>query len=386
LPGNPVDRFVHLPWNQLDSIRDLLAEPIRQVLSDVSCEKMVDRFLRDHKYFSREQRQLSKEILYGVSIWRRRLFHLLQNESPTPNQLIDALKQLPHAAVSADYRINESIPNWLAVELENAVGTEAPDLARALNVPGPKCLRVNRLVTTRIELKRQLLEHHIETTEGTLSEDALLVTSDRPNFLGLPSTLQSAFEVQDEGSQALSFLLNLSPADTVFDACSGAGGKSLHLKSLVGNAGHVHAYDVDSNRLERLRHRAARAKSPIQIHHQWPANASFAHVFVDAPCSELGALRRGPDARWRINQHEFARFPPMQLGILSRAATCVAAKGLLLYATCTFRAAENEHVVATFLKTHHEFSLLKTFTTFPHRQIQSSLTPDSFYGALLKRA
>jgi 16S rRNA (cytosine967-C5)-methyltransferase len=79
-------------------------------------------------------------------------------------------------------------------------------------------------------------------------------------------------------------------------------------------------------------------------------------VLVDAPCSELGALRRGPDVRWRIDPASFAALPRLQLGILSRAAAHVRPGGTLVYATCTFRREENEDVASAFEAAHRGFA------------------------------
>jgi 16S rRNA (cytosine967-C5)-methyltransferase len=79
-------------------------------------------------------------------------------------------------------------------------------------------------------------------------------------------------------------------------------------------------------------------------------------VLVDAPCSELGVLRRGPDVRWRLDPGAFAPLPALQAGLLDRAAAHVAPGGLLVYATCTFREAEDEGVSRTFEATHPEFA------------------------------
>src|SRR2546430_15600138 len=43
-------------------------------------------------------------------------------------------------------------------------------------------------------------------------------------------------------------------------------------------------------------------------------------VLVDAPCSELGTLRRGPDARWRIDPGLLAALPLLQRELLETAA------------------------------------------------------------------
>jgi 16S rRNA (cytosine967-C5)-methyltransferase len=78
-------------------------------------------------------------------------------------------------------------------------------------------------------------------------------------------------------------------------------------------------------------------------------------VLVDAPCSGLGALRRNPDARWRMDLAEVASFPPRQKGILGRYAMLVRPGGRLVYATCSINRGENEEVRAAFLAEHPQF-------------------------------
>jgi 16S rRNA (cytosine967-C5)-methyltransferase len=78
-------------------------------------------------------------------------------------------------------------------------------------------------------------------------------------------------------------------------------------------------------------------------------------VLVDAPCSGLGALRRNPDARWRLRPEEVDSFPPRQLQILGRYARLVKPSGRLVYATCSINRAENGEVRERFLSDHPEF-------------------------------
>src|SRR5207244_5035420 len=127
--------------------------------------------------------------------------------------------------------------------------------------------------------------------------DALFVTTARANLYGSEAWRRGLFEAQDEGSQLLGRLVDPRPGTTVLDLCAGAGGKSL---LLAAQGARVLAYDVDRERLERLRTRARRAGAERQIEIvDRPRPADL--VLVDAPCSELGVLRRGPDVRWRID-------------------------------------------------------------------------------------
>ena len=79
---------------------------------------------------------------------------------------------------------------------------------------------------------------------------------------------------------------------------------------------------------------------------------TFDSVFVDAPCSGTGTLRRHPEIAWSLDRPDVSPGGPMaslQLRILSAAAGRVAPGGTLLYATCSELAAEDEEVVSAFL-------------------------------------
>src|SRR5262249_38752743 len=71
-------------------------------------------------------------------------------------------------------------------------------------------------------------------------------------------------------------------------------------------------------------------------------------VLVDAPCSGIGALRRNPEARWRLAEDDLARLPREQDAILRRAAPLVAPGGRLIHAPSTTLGAETEDGVARF--------------------------------------
>jgi 16S rRNA (cytosine967-C5)-methyltransferase len=161
------------------------------------------------------------------------------------------------------------------------------------------------------------------------------------------------------------------------------------------------ACDRDGRRLDELRPRARRDGV-----HNWEARAvpesSDARVadlreqadvvLVDAPCSGLGALRRNPDARWRLDAGEVESFPPRQKEILERYARLVKRGGRLVYATCSINRAENEDVRAAFLGAHPDFEPASALPRsvglgagtevqlLPHRQ-----GTDGFYIAAMRR-
>ncbi|MCL2818726.1 MAG: methyltransferase domain-containing protein, partial [Actinomycetia bacterium] len=79
------------------------------------------------------------------------------------------------------------------------------------------------------------------------------------------------------------------------------------------------------------------------------AEETFDVVFVDAPCSGLGTLRRRSDKRLRLKPEDIDELADLSATILRTSAQKVREGGTLLYATCTMSRRENDEVVAGFL-------------------------------------
>ncbi len=257
-----------------------------------------------------------------------------------------------------------SLPRWLAKLWSDQLGADQTRaLAAALNQRAPLTVRANLLRNTRDELIAALRSEGARVEATRLSPWGVTFTG-RTNVFALRAFKEGRFEVQDEGSQLIALAAQARPGQLVVDACAGAGGKTLALASEMHNKGRLVACDRDARRLEELRPRARRNGV-----HNWEARAvpesSDARiadlaaqadvVLVDAPCSGLGALRRNPDARWRLDLEEVESFPPRQKQILDRYARLVKPGGRLVYATCSINRRENEEVWAAFLAAHPEF-------------------------------
>jgi 16S rRNA (cytosine967-C5)-methyltransferase len=117
-------------------------------------------------------------------------------------------------------------------------------------------------------------------------------------------------------------------------------------------------------------------------------------VLVDAPCSGIGALRRNPEARWRLRDADLAGFAARQKEILSGARSLLAPGGHLVYATCTLLAIENADVVGAVVgpelatvplteilgERARELGDGEAFTVTPHRH-----GTDGFYARVMRR-
>ena len=289
--------------------------------------------------------------------------------------------------VKSNRRILESIPNWLDELGEKELGAERWEKEiPALNGDSSVVLRVNKLKTTRVELKEQLEQHFVMTEAPDGFPDALILTK-WYNVFSLPQFKEGLFEVQDAASQLIAPFLRLEPGLRVIDACAGTGGKTLHLASLMKSKGRIIAMDTEEWKLDEVRKRSRRAGvSNVETKLIDSSKAlkrlanSADRLLLDVPCSGLGVLKRNPDAKWKLSAEYIEKVKTTQHQILKNYSALLKKGGMMVYSTCSILPSENEGQVQHFLKENPEqFQLIEERHTFPSEGF------DGFYMALLKR-
>jgi 16S rRNA (cytosine967-C5)-methyltransferase len=258
-----------------------------------------------------------------------------------------------------------SFPTWLAARwIERCGWQDAEALMRAMNERPPLTLRANT-----VRISRDALAARLRAEEGLASRPAQwapegLVVSPGGAPGDWRAFADGGFAVQDEASMLVARLLDPRPGEAIADVCAAPGTKTTHLAELMANRGRVLALDPQPARLERVGAAAARLGlsivEPVEgaVETLAPAFRSACDgVLVDAPCSNLGVLRRNPDVKWRRQPADLALNALRQGRILEAAATMVTPGGRLVYATCSLEPEENEAVVRAFLAAHSEFRL-----------------------------
>ena len=188
-------------------------------------------------------------------------------------------------------------------------------------------------------------------------------------------------EIQDLGSQLVLASAAPQPGGRWFDACAGAGGKTIQLARLLGPAGHVTAHDIRSAALDELATRATRAGlRNITLLRQPPsATELFDGVLVDAPCTGSGTWRRAPHLKWCTTEADVTAAARIQSELLTRYAAHVRPGGQLIYATCSLSRVENEDISTAFLAAHPEFTVASSQTILP-----ATHNTDGFYVAVFR--
>lgn len=128
------------------------------------------------------------------------------------------------------------------------------------------------------------------------------------------------------------------------------------------------------------------------------ASGGFDLVFLDAPCSGTGTLRRHPEIRWRMAPDDIIACARLELALLCKASALVAAGGVLVYSTCSAEPEEDELVIAQFMRMAESESFevmgMDADSTTPmsfHVPLKPGMTPtghpypDSHFCTVLKR-
>ena len=396
----------NLVYTVIDSIRDIFNE-------GVYADKAVEKALKRDKRWGSRDRKFVAETIYEIVRWKRLYAEIAEVKEPfsRPNlwrifsvwcvlkgiALPDwnQIEPTPNRRIKGRFdelsrirKFRESIPDWMDEVCAKELGEElwTKELA-ALNIQASVILRTNTLKTTREELQKQLHSENIETELLPDHPDALKLPV-RANVFKTEAFHKGLFEVQDASSQLVAAYLDVKPGMKVVDTCAGAGGKTLHLASLMENKGQLIAMDIYESKLKKLKIRARRngahnidnkvidSTKPIKKLYD-----KADRVLIDAPCSGIGVLRRNPDSKWKLQPEFLDKIRKTQQEILVQYAKMVKPGGKLVYATCSVLPSENQDQVKKFLDSNVEFNLVSD-----QKILASESGYDGFYMALLERA
>lgn len=374
--------------------------------------KVIEKVLRYDKRWGTRDRGFVAETTYDIVRWKRLYSEIAEVHEPFSKKNLLRLfavwcvlrgiklpdwKQLentPERRIKGRFdelskirKLRESYPDWLDELGEKALGNELwTKESAALNLQASVVLRTNTLKTTKPELKLLLAEEGIET-EALADHPNALKLKERKNVFATTAFKNGFFEVQDASSQLVAPFLQVEPGERVVDACAGAGGKTLHLASLMQNKGQLIAMDIYESKLKKLKIRSRRngvhnvetrvidsTKAIKKLHD------SADRLLLDAPCSGLGVLRRNPDSKWKLEPRSLERIKDIQKEILKRYSKMVKPGGKLVYATCSILPEENTEQILNFLNTYEG----ENFEFVKEQHIYASISGfDGFYMALL---
>ncbi|APD06098.1 16S rRNA (cytosine(967)-C(5))-methyltransferase [Flavobacteriaceae bacterium UJ101] len=378
---------------------------------DRYADKVVQYTLKKDKRWGSKDRAFIAENIYDIVRWKRWIMSvsdialerknlwrflgtwLVLNEVRLPydwkefNQIDFKKIQQKSKRLLSNRKVRESIPDWLDEMGVQELGVKIWEKElHAQNEKAEIVLRANRLKGSVRQLQRELKQIDLQTEFIEGYDDALQLER-RRNVFVTEAFKKGLFEVQDASSQLVAPFLDLEPGMRVIDTCAGAGGKTLHIASLMKNKGKIIAMDIHEWKLGELKKRAKRNGANNIETKVIDSNKVIKRlketadrVLIDAPCSGIGVLKRNPDTKWKLQPEFIDRIKKTQEDILESYSRLVKPTGKLVYATCSIFPSENEKQIEKFLEKHPEFQLED------ERKILAYETGyDGFYMARLKR-
>ena len=261
-----------------------------------------------------------------------------------------------------------AFPTWLARQLiEDMGGQAASELMHASNDQAPLFIHVNAIKASDEEVVTLFKEVGAELEPagagGIAPAGCYRVSNSRVLADGRIRHLfqQGKVLVSDAAAQAVASLVAES-AGEVLEVGAGRGTKTVMIQSDAfrarGEQLAMTSMDSHSFKADLLERRAG--EYGVELDGVVTGNATrldavmpgrqFDTVFIDAPCSGLGTLRRHHEIRWRITPERIEELANVGVDLLKSAAGHVKPGGQIIYATCTVTYAENNGVVKRFLE------------------------------------
>lgn len=146
------------------------------------------------------------------------------------------------------------------------------------------------------------------------------------------------------------------------DACSAPGGKATHIATLL-ETGHLTGLDLSEPKIKRVNEHMDRLGLSQRVtlnvedasKHQPTDGQLYDKIYLDAPCSGLGLMRRKPEIKYDKSYEDIQELAQIQTELINHVSTLLKPGGEIIYSTCTMSYEENEEIVQSFLNAHDNF-------------------------------
>ena len=275
----------------------------------------------------------------------------------------------PRTDIEAFARLH-AFPEWLAKRALLDLGPEATrDYLAGSNEPAPLFVAINAAKADESEVVETIVAAHGDPVAVSVNGEDIpgcyCLSEGRVLFDGRVRHMIQTGQllVSDASSQQIARLVlpEEKPA-SLLEVGAGRGTKTVLIQSDAQRryGSQIDEYVTVDNLEFKTNITAERAEEyGIHVSESITGDATvlddvvgehaFDVVFIDAPCSGLGTLRRHPEIRWRLNPEKIDEFAKTGLALLKSASTHVAAGGSIVFSTCTITRAENIDVVKAFL-------------------------------------
>lgn len=285
-------------------------------------------------------------------------------------------------------------PQWLLERMGDARDV----VARSATEPAPVYVATNLALHSDDEARDLLAAAGLDPRDADMPGSFCLAVSAGLASSGIVENVDIV--VADLSAQHVARRVGVAPGMHVLEVGQGRGTKSVLLESSALRAGgRARIVGIDSvefkPKLAAERMMRAGLSSDVTClefdarhlsSEDLPEELAglFDIVFVDAPCSGTGTMRRHPEIAWNLTPDDLESLCNLQLQILNAAATRVGVGGSLCYATCSVLRDENDDVVSEFLCGPHGKSF--ALEGEPLRTYPTPSGPDGHFFVRLRRS
>lgn len=170
--------------------------------------------------------------------------------------------------------------------------------------------------------------------------------------------------IQDASSYLAVRNLDVKDGETVLDACSAPGGKSLAIlqlfnpKKLISTDIHEHKVKL----LNELKNKYGYSNFEVKLNDATQIenlHTMFDKILLDMPCSGLGVLRKKPEKIYELTANDIKNLKKLQKKIFESAYKSLKNGGEIVYSTCTFSKNENTNNIHYFLEKYKDLEILE---------------------------
>ena len=257
-----------------------------------------------------------------------------------------------------------SMPLWIIEELkeEGFSYNKIENFCKASILRPKVSIRVNRLKTSKEELKAILEKEGVKSEEGILED--FLILDKVNNIENLEPFKNGLFTVQDEVAGLSALVLEPKEQEILLDACSSPGGKTTYLAEMMKNKGEIFAFDVYEHRTKLVEENSKRLGINIiktKVNDASCYNEDYKNKFdkilLDVPCLGIGVLKRKPDIKWQKKKEDIEEIGKLQFEILNTCSKYLKSGGEIVYSTCSVFKKENRDIIEKFLGKNSNFKL-----------------------------
>ncbi|HEY1046261.1 MAG TPA: hypothetical protein VGF79_07470 [Bacteroidia bacterium] len=164
--------------------------------------------------------------------------------------------------------------------------------------------------------------------------------------------------IMDRASAEATDALLVDTSSSIWDACSGAGGKALFLRSKFGSNLDLTCSDKRFSVLDNLekRFRTLGFKLPMvelaDLTEDFHISKKYDSILLDVPCTGSGTWGRSPEFIRTFDLETPQKYAKLQKDIVRHALKNLKPGGKVHYMTCSVFKAENEENVEHFCLNH----------------------------------